>query len=315
MISFRYHIVTLVSVFLALAVGIALGGGPLKGGVDNSLVQDLAARKKVEARQRTQIAQLKSSASFAGSFARSTAPKLLAGTLTGHTVALVVMPDANVTMVASLSSLVRTSGGRVVGSYRVGTKLGDDKNKGLVDQLGSQMQGDVKDLQVPADVSTYQRMGILLGRAIGTRTSKGTPYDATSTNLVSGFSTAGLFSAVGTPTRRADVVLVVPDKGAAKTDADAAANEIYSVVASSLSSYVRTVLVAGTTAAAGDGGLIRKVRDDSALSARLSTVDSAASRVGGVITMLAIAQDLAGGTGQYGAVDAADGPVPALTAG
>src|SRR3546814_7085149 len=28
-ISFRYHVVTIVAVFLALAVGVALGGGPL----------------------------------------------------------------------------------------------------------------------------------------------------------------------------------------------------------------------------------------------------------------------------------------------
>ena len=35
-ISFRYHIVSIVSVFLALAVGVALGGGPLKGEVDNT---------------------------------------------------------------------------------------------------------------------------------------------------------------------------------------------------------------------------------------------------------------------------------------
>ncbi|MDQ6641578.1 MAG: copper transporter, partial [Actinomycetota bacterium] len=64
MISFRYHIVTLVSVFLALAIGIALGGGPLKGGVDNSLVQDLAARKKLEDLQRQQIKELRATADF-----------------------------------------------------------------------------------------------------------------------------------------------------------------------------------------------------------------------------------------------------------
>ena len=44
MISFRYHVVTLVSVFLALAVGIALGGGPLQGEVDDSLVGQLHRR-------------------------------------------------------------------------------------------------------------------------------------------------------------------------------------------------------------------------------------------------------------------------------
>ena len=56
MITFRYHIVSLVSVFLALAIGIALGGGPLKGEVDNSLVKELAARKKIQTEQRRRSA-------------------------------------------------------------------------------------------------------------------------------------------------------------------------------------------------------------------------------------------------------------------
>lgn len=314
MISFRYHIVSLVSVFLALAIGIALGGGPLKGGVDNSLVQDLAARKKFEQRQRAQIAQLKASSAFSDSYAKSTAPKLLSGTLDGVSVAVVSLPDARRSMVTSLSDLVRTAGGRLVGSYRVGNKLGDDNNKGLVDQLGTQMEVDAPDARIPADVSTYQRFGYLVGRAIGTELAKGAPYDATSTNLVSGFTTAGLFSAVGVPKARADVVLVVTGPGST-TNGQAAVNEIDSVVAGSLSATVRTVLLAGPADGARPGGLIRKVRDDSALAGQLSTVDSAATGPGGVVTMLAIAQDLAGGTGQYGAIDAADGPVPAKTTG
>ena len=37
MIDFRYHIVSLISVFLALAVGIALGAGPLKETIGDTL--------------------------------------------------------------------------------------------------------------------------------------------------------------------------------------------------------------------------------------------------------------------------------------
>ena len=37
MIDFRYHIVSLISVFLALAVGIALGAGPLKDTIGDTL--------------------------------------------------------------------------------------------------------------------------------------------------------------------------------------------------------------------------------------------------------------------------------------
>ena len=37
MIDFRYHIVSLISVFLALAVGIILGAGPLQGAIGDQL--------------------------------------------------------------------------------------------------------------------------------------------------------------------------------------------------------------------------------------------------------------------------------------
>ena len=37
MIDFRYHLVSLISVFLALAVGIALGAGPLEETIGNTL--------------------------------------------------------------------------------------------------------------------------------------------------------------------------------------------------------------------------------------------------------------------------------------
>ena len=311
MISFRYHIVTLVSVFLALAIGIALGGGPLKGGVDNSLVQELAARKKFEHRQRGQIAGLRAAAASSHRYAVKTAPKVLAGTLSGTTVAVAALPGASNTIVDSLSARVRTSGGRVVGTYRFGTKLADSGNKDLIDQLGTQLQSDAPDVDVPGDVSTYERFGLLVGRAIGVQSARSAPYDQTSTSLVSGFSTAGLFSAIGTPKRRADVILVLTSGGSG--DDQAAASETQSEVVDALASSARTVLVAGPAGGARKGGLIRTIRDDSALSNRISTVDTAASGTGGVITMLAVAKDLAQGTGQYGAVDAADGPVPDLT--
>ena len=213
MITFRYHIVSLVSVFLALAIGIALGGGPLKGEVDNSLVKELAARKKVQSEQRQEIRRLRASGSFADGYAKATAPTVLAGKLRGVPVAVVSMPGANRATVSSLQDLVSTSGGKLVGRYRVGDKLGDDGNKGLVDQLGTQLESEADDVEMPDDVSTYQRFGLLLGRAIGTTSRSPQRYDTTSSSLVSGFGTAGLVSAVGTPTGRARVVLVVTGPG------------------------------------------------------------------------------------------------------
>ena len=314
MITFRYHIVSLVSVFLALAIGIALGGGPLKGEVDNSLVKELAARKKVQKEQRQEIRRLRASGSFADGYAKATAPTVLAGQLRGVPVAVVSLPGANRATVSSLQDLVGASGGKLVGRYRVGDKLGDDQDTGLVDQLGTQLMAEADDVEVPDDVSTYQRFGMLLGRAVGTRSKLAQRYDTTSSSLVSGFGTAGLVSAVGTPSGRARVVLVVTGPGE-NTSAQAGIDEIHSVVADSLADEVSAVVLAGPADAARDGGLIRKIRDDVALSGALSTVDSAGTGSGAVVTLLAAAQDLKGGTGQYGAVDAADGPVPGSTTG
>ena len=41
MIDFRYHLVSLISVFLALAVGIVLGAGPLKEAIGDTLTGEV----------------------------------------------------------------------------------------------------------------------------------------------------------------------------------------------------------------------------------------------------------------------------------
>ena len=43
MIDFRYHLVSIISVFLALAVGIVLGAGPLQANLGDQLSDQVAA--------------------------------------------------------------------------------------------------------------------------------------------------------------------------------------------------------------------------------------------------------------------------------
>ena len=80
MSSFRYHIVSIVSVFLALAVGIALGGGPLKGEVDNTLVSQVQTDRQTKLALQSQITALRSSNTFTDDFAKTVAPGLIGGT-------------------------------------------------------------------------------------------------------------------------------------------------------------------------------------------------------------------------------------------
>ena len=120
MISFRYHIVSIVSVFLALAIGVALGGGPLKGEVDNTLVSQVQTDRATKRALQTQIVGLRSSNTFTDDFATTVAPGLVGNTLRGRAVTLVVLPTAQQSDVSALSRLVGVAGGTVGGTVRVG---------------------------------------------------------------------------------------------------------------------------------------------------------------------------------------------------
>ena len=49
MIDFRYHLVSIVSIFLALAVGIVLGAGPLKEDIGNTLTSEVTKLREDKA--------------------------------------------------------------------------------------------------------------------------------------------------------------------------------------------------------------------------------------------------------------------------
>ncbi len=310
MISFRYHIVSIVSVFLALAVGVALGGGPLKGEVDNTLVDQVKNDRATKAALQSQIATLREGTAFTDSFATTAAPSLVGGTLKGRTVSLVVLPTAQQSDVSALSDLVGVAGGTVGSTLRVGTKLVDAGDKQLVDELGSQLEGQAKGLQVPPDASPYERMGALVGRAVGTTADAGATADATSTEILSGLTTAGLMSPEGKVARRASLVVMVAGAGQGSDEERQGAATIVTTLAASVDAVTDGVVLAGPVASARDGGVVKALRDDVAAARTVSTVDSLGRAAGQVVAVMALAGQAAGRTGHYGAVDAADGAMP-----
>jgi hypothetical protein len=309
-ISFRYHIVSIVSVFLALAIGVALGGGPLKGKVDNSLVNQVKADRHAKASYRTEIASLKSSNAFTDSFAKTVAPGVLADGLKGRSVTLVVLPGAAEASVTSLTQMIGQAGGSVGGTLRAGSGLLDVGNKQLVDQLGSQLMDGISGMNVPSDASAYDRMGALLARAIGTRDDGGAEVDGPANGILSGLSTADLLSADGEFNRRGSLVLFVAGPGQGGAQARQGANSIVTTLAKAVDADTDGVVVTGPIESARKGGLVAAVRDDVVTARDVSTVDTLGRTAGDVVTVMALAQQAAGKAGQYGAVDAADGAMP-----
>ncbi|RYV50564.1 copper transporter [Pengzhenrongella frigida] len=119
MIDFRYHIVSLISVFLALAVGIALGAGPLKETIGDSLtgqVEQLrqdrdALRSDLDATEQTQADQK--------AYLEAAAPRLLSGALTDRRVAIVTIGAVDDDSVAAVTSQLDSAGATVSAQVEV----------------------------------------------------------------------------------------------------------------------------------------------------------------------------------------------------
>ena len=71
MIDFRYHLVSLISVFLALAVGIVLGAGPLRENLGDQLAGQVEQLRTEKDQLRTQSDELATRNDQLGSFALS----------------------------------------------------------------------------------------------------------------------------------------------------------------------------------------------------------------------------------------------------
>jgi hypothetical protein len=297
-ISFRNHLVTLVAVFLALAVGVVLGGGPLS---DLGRVTDTTAT----AHESDQDADADAAAdAFANKFATGTASRALAGGLSGQTVVLLTMPGANPAITKKLGALVKTGGGTVVGQYDVQPALVDPNGKSLVDTLGSQLVTSLKSSGVPADSTTYVRMGRLIGLSVATHTAGGAAAGTDATSVVESLKGAELMTTASATKRGALVLVVLGDEPEADTGGDV----IMSGLLTGLKLAANGLVVAGSTAS-GESGLLAALRADKDASAVLSMTDSVQTGPGQVTAVLALAAAKDDKVGSYGA-SGSDGTVP-----
>ena len=107
MINFRYHVVSIIGIFIALAVGVVLGAGPLQ----HSIYSGMSSSSSQASSDPLLSAQADAEAAGLKALASST----LTGSLTGASVALVVLPGASDDDVAAMRSTLTDAGASVVG--------------------------------------------------------------------------------------------------------------------------------------------------------------------------------------------------------
>lgn len=289
MISFRTHVVTLVAIMLALAVGVALGGGPLSEVGRGTLGSAATSANETETAD---------TADFGDAFARTSAGRLYAGGLDTRPVALVTLPGAPEGITSGISADVEKAGGSVTATYAVQPALVDPSEKSLVDTLGSQLMTQLAGDAVDEGAPTYERLGQLLGTAIASTEPTGGPVQDGTTAIRQSLAGAELVSGPEGEPERVPLVLVVLGDD---VDDDVLAGLLAGLAARS----VGVVAVGDTEAAAGDLAGLRT----SPLAEAVTTVDGAEGDLGRVTSVLALIRSLKDSGGSFGA-SGSDGAVP-----
>lgn len=292
MITFRHFLTSLVAVFLALAVGIVLGGGPLSDVTDPAPAPAAA----------TEATAPSAAGAYADGFAGAVGPLLTSAKLAERGVAVVTVPGVNEETLTALAEQVSAAGGSITGRYSLTDAMVLPEQKSLVDTLGSQLMTQ-QGKTIAADATTYDRIGQLLGVAVATTTPEGDAPSGKQTGIIDSLVGAGLLAFEGTVARRAPLVLLVLGSEPAAEGGDS----ITAGIAAGLSRAATGVVVAGTLADGGEGQVGRLRAEP--VSAEVATVDGIDTAAGRVTTVLALSRALGTKGGAFGA-SGADGPAP-----
>ncbi|WP_167880415.1 copper transporter [Nocardioides guangzhouensis] len=303
MTRLRHHSVSILAVLLALALGVALGGGPLSD-LGKAVADDGGSGRDADTLA-AELAAERTAGDYQDEVTSGLVPAAVKGQLTLRPVSIVVLPGADQQTVAALTAGVAQAGGTVSGRYGARPDLLAPDKKSLVDTLSSQVTEAVGTAAVAPDATTYVRMGQLIGRAVASVSDHGAATDQAATDILGSLRGAKLMSSPAETTQRGSLVLVV--LGDEPTD-KAGETNIYGGLLTGLASTADGVVVAGTTASA-TGGVLQTLRADDETAAVVSTVDSVQTEAGRLATVLALAQEKQGGPRHYG-VDGTDGPLP-----
>ncbi len=289
MISFRYHLTTLVAVFLALAVGVALGGGPLSElGRDGGSDVDTARAQTDEARTQQKVAERALAA---------LAPRAYGTSLKDVQVAVLRMPGVTDARAAAMTRQLTAAGALPV-EYRAAAGLVAPAQKSLVDTLTSQLATQMPEGTMTEAPPTYERLGELLGNAVAEPAGK--PGDAKTNAVLEGLTGADLLASPEPPTNRSKVVLVL----AADPEMTDGADVVHSGLVTGLARRAAGVVVATGT----ESELVESLRS-AGLAETVVLVDGVESVTGQVASVLGLSRALDGAGGDFGA-SGAHGPLP-----
>jgi len=295
--------VSLVAVFMALATGILVGSSLLNQSLIDSQRSTIAGLAGEKDSLRHDLAGAQSEVTYRDQYLASLHATLLTGRLLGHRVQMITLPGAARKDADSLIKTLTEAGAQISGRIDVNAAFFDTANDPAGGKAALRDQ-TVRRLALP-DVSSRGAEAQLAGALLSRVPAK--TLDAAPANLLAELEHNGLITREQLSDRGDLAVLVTgtPPKVPSPGDDRVIAGSVR--LAAALRAAGSGAIMVGPTAAAL-GGPLPAMRKDSA--AAVSTVDGVDTPFGQVAAAYALVEQLAGGSGQYGAADSGDAPLP-----
>jgi hypothetical protein len=302
MIDFRYHLISIIAVLLALSIGIVTGSGFLGG----RLLQEVrSAARRVADRNQTLLlenAEVTDRAEAAEAALEALEPGLLDGALVARRVAMLQFEGADEDAAGQVSAAVERAGGQIVGVIRFqdGLSLEDEALRAELAALLGDAGGAPSDLRL----TLADALGRALNEAAAARESGD---QAGLEKLLTGLEDTGLVVTENLPVILPSGTDFVVAGGAVPEPAWPVA-DFAVTMAQRLAEREGGVVVVEPTQSTWD--VTGAVRRDAATQAVVWTVDNSDTVLGRVASILVLERSGSRPAGHYGTQPGASAVVP-----
>ena len=310
MIDFRYHLVSLISVFLALAVGVVLGAGPLQNSLGTALNDQVTALRENRNATQAKLEQTETAVNERDSYITQAATSLLPGTLASKNVAMVLLPEANAEDADAIAAQLKNAGATVTGRVSLTSTWVDLSRENYRSTFSGQVQGHL------GSTNSKDANGIL-GEALAKALTANDDSSRVLMDMLSvtvDKSGTPFISVDSTPTAAAEMIVVVGPRPQASSGkgatVEASPGEDPKAWAKALEGTAGRAPTVVVGSADGDGGVVGIIRSE---KAKVTTIDSVGQIAASVSTPLALASTRAGTTGHYGFDKGAEAVMPPVT--
>lgn len=325
MIDFRYHLVSLAAVLIALSIGIVLGAGPLNDNIGSTLSGEVNKLRQEKEALRAESNDQRRQIEGRDAYDEQTLATVVDGRLSDRRVTVVSLPQADDEDVTSIRGTLEQAGATVGDTVEVTdewSRTGDAATSTRSAAGESALREFGVDPAVPDGAQRVdQTLAIIL-------TGRSAPDDGASvpesqrTKAWADLRDAGLIDGPDDPPASADLLVVVggpvPSESSGPSESIDREAERTAGVWVALSHLLQTHSKATVLAAAeaevgtGDASPLTMARTRGSLAEGVSTVDVPSIPMGRAAIVLALVQQLDGDAGHYGLGQSSDGPVPVL---